>query len=441
MTRVLYLGTVVSNGGDAAIQRAQMAVLDAGLGRTTTALHDNLPPVARRLFPGCDVLPATYPVVDRPAGSSLVRRVVRRANKERVRLAARVWGGGRGPGRLLVTRAEAAQLSSIASADVVAYTGGTSLIEKYSVEGKLYEVDLALALGRPVVLLPQSLGPFRVEKNRRVVRDVLGRVDAVFLRDERSLRFLEEIGARTDHVRVVPDIVFALHTAAASKRLAAAEIPARGAKVAVSIRDCRAFFEGSPDERADRDEAFRDAVAALVTTLVRDHGADVTFVSTCQGVPEYWTDDSVVARAVADRLPDDVAARTRVDDAFHDTDELLALLGSFDLLVATRLHAAILGLDAGTPVLPIAYEFKTEEVMGQLGLGDLVVTIDDATPATLTAALDRLLTGLPTLRVPAAAALSAVGDEARRTGDLVADAVRAHGAAGASPRTTAPTSA
>lgn len=419
MTKVLYLGTVVANGGDAAIQRAQMAVLDAALGPTTTAIHDSAPPVARRLFPELDVRRPTYPVVDRPAGSALLTRVVRRANKERVRLAARLWGAGRGVGRLLVTRDEAFQLASIAGADLVAYTGGTTLIEKYSVGSKLYEVDLALSLGRPVVFLPQSLGPFTQEKNQRVVRDVLGRVDAIFLRDERSLRFLQEIGARTDHVTVVPDIVFALHTQAGSDRLAAAQIPARGARVAVSVRDCRVFFDGTEDERTARDEAFRDALAALVTTLVREHGAEVTFVSTCQGVPEYWTDDSVVAQSVADRLPDDVAARTVVDSGFHDTEELLALLGTFDLLVATRLHAAILALDAGTPVLPIAYEFKTEEVMAQLGLGDLVVTIQEATPETLTAALDRLLADLPDLRASAAAALTATGEEARRTGDLV----------------------
>lgn len=425
MTRVVYLGTVVANGGDAAIQRAQMAVLDSALDAPTNTLHDGDPAVGGRLFPDCEVLGPTYPLVNKPAGSSLPVRVLRRANKERVQLAARTWRGGRGPGRLLVTRSEARQLTSIATADLVAYTGGTTLIEKYSVRGKLYEVDLALSLGRPVVLLPQSLGPFRDAANQSAVRSVLGRADAVLLRDERSLRFLREIGVRTDHVRVVPDIVFALHSAAASERLAAGTVPPRGARIGVSVRDCQVFFDGSAQEREERDSAFRDAIAGLVTTLVREHGAEVTFVSTCQGVPEYWTDDSVVARDVAARLPEDVAAHVSVDTDFHDTDALLDVFGGFDLLVATRLHAAILALDAGTPVLPIAYEFKTQEVMAQLGMDDVVVTIEDATTQSLTDALDRLLERLPAARAPLAAALAETGEQARRTGDVVRDALGA----------------
>ena len=35
----------------------------------------------------------------------------------------------------------------------------------------------------------------------------------------------------------------------------------------------------------------------LVDGLVRDRGAEVTFISTCQGAPEYWADDSSVAAA------------------------------------------------------------------------------------------------------------------------------------------------
>lgn len=47
-----------------------------------------------------------------------------------------------------------------AEADFVAYTGATSLIEKYPLAAKFDQIDLAIDLGRPVVLMPQSLGPF-----------------------------------------------------------------------------------------------------------------------------------------------------------------------------------------------------------------------------------------------------------------------------------------
>jgi colanic acid/amylovoran biosynthesis protein len=418
--RVLYLGTVVSNGGDAAIQRAQSAVLGEAFGRPAEGLHDSSPPVARRAFPDAHVLPQTFAVVNRPGGMRLDQRVARRLNKERVRLAGRLWQTrGRPLARTVLTRGEAAQLASIAGADLVAYTGGTSLIEKYSVHGKLYDVDLALSMGRPVVLMPQSLGPFHRPVNQEAVRRTLRRVTAVFLRDERSLRFLEEIGARTDHVHVVPDIVFALQDEESAERLAGGRLPERGARVAVSVRDCSLFFDGDEEQRRSQDGLLRDALAGLVTHLVRERGARVTFLSTCQGVPEYWTDDADVADSVVARLAPEVRDRVEVDRAFHDTDDLLRRFADVDVVVATRLHAAILALDAGTPVLPIAYEFKTEEVMSQLGMAEHVVTIADATPERLRDALERFVADLPALRPLLAERVRVMGREARRTGALV----------------------
>lgn len=421
--RTLYLGTVVSNGGDAAIQQAQLTVLGEALDPERVGLHDDSPVVAARLFPAFDVHGRAYPHANRPAGMSLPARVLRRANKARLQVLAGWWPRRRRLARVLTSAAEAEVLDSIAAADLVAYTGGTSLIEKYSVRSKLYEVDLALAMGRPVVLLPQSLGPFRDRANQEAVRRSLGRAGLILLRDELSVEHLREIGCRTDNVRVVPDIVFALATPAAVSRLADGALPASGARVAVSVRDCAAFFEGSPTERRAADSALRDGIAGLVTALVRDHDAEVTFVSTCQGVPEYWTDDSRVAKDVVTRLEPDVAARVVVDDGFHTTDGLLELLAGFDLAVCTRLHGAILALDAGTPVLPIAYEFKTHQVMAQLGMAELVTDITEGDTARLVDAHRRLVEALPALRAPVALRLGELAEGARGVGALVRDAV------------------
>jgi colanic acid/amylovoran biosynthesis protein len=58
------------------------------------------------------------------------------------------------------------------------------------------------------------------------------------------------------------------------------------------------------------------------------------------------------------------------------------------------MHAAILALCAGTPVVPISYEFKTKELFGSLGLPELVIDIEEVTASGLIevvrAALDRL---------------------------------------------------
>jgi colanic acid/amylovoran biosynthesis protein len=71
---------------------------------------------------------------------------------------------------------------------------------------------------------------------------------------------------------------------------------------------------------------------------------------------------------------------------------LRELLGEFDLAISTRLHACILALDAGTPVIPIAYEPKTSEVFERLEAADRVLDIESLTDSIIVAAINTALT-------------------------------------------------
>src|SRR3546814_20477059 len=111
---------------------------------------------------------------------------------------------------------------------------------------------------------------------------------------------------------------------------------------------------------------FADAMVALVRMLVEKFGADVTFLSTCQGIPEYWTDDSRLARAIEERMTGIARSRVRVDDRFHTPEALRDRYAGYDMVVATRMPAAILAPCAGTPVMPLPHEFNPYTSFGAL---------------------------------------------------------------------------
>jgi colanic acid/amylovoran biosynthesis protein len=135
-----------------------------------------------------------------------------------------------------------------------------------------------------------------------------------------------------------------------------------------------------------------DSFRALAIHLVRRHDADVTFLSTCQGAPGYH-DDSQIAAAISAGLPDDVRSRVHVDGSFHTPGELIKLLRGFDYVVSTRMHLAILALGVGTPVMPIAYEFKTTELCRRLGYAEPPLRIDELSPERLIASFERFALG------------------------------------------------
>jgi colanic acid/amylovoran biosynthesis protein len=129
----------------------------------------------------------------------------------------------------------------------------------------------------------------------------------------------------------------------------------------------------------------------MVIHLVRHHNAYVTFISTCQGVPGYPFDDSELAREIRASLPADVMGAVAVDDAFHSPEDLIETISSCDFVIATRMHMAILALCAGTPVIGIAYEFKTKELFRNMGMEDLVLDIESLSPSHACSLVDRLI--------------------------------------------------
>jgi colanic acid/amylovoran biosynthesis protein len=283
-------------------------------------------------------------------------------------------------------------LDALEDCDAVVSTGGTYLVDRYWVAGKLFALELGHALGRPVALATQSIGAFRSSSLRARLREALQPCRGVWLRDDRSLRNLSAMGVDRPRIELRPDLAFSLADRDQLRAAGRRRWPT-SPRIAVSVRELHPFVGGSGDQAA-----YETAVRALVIHLVEHHGADVCFLSTCQGVPGYRFDDARVAARIHRTLPAAVAAHCCVDAGYHEPEALPARLADFDLAVATRMHVAILALAAGTPALPIAYEFKTRELFAQLGASDWVSTAQELDAPGLRDRCDAMLQALPRRR-------------------------------------------
>ena len=383
--RAAVTNTVALNGGDAAILLAAVRVLQEAFGPgVEIEAHDLHGAEAAQRYPDLRFARADPPRFEGLARRWYLGKPHRVVDRLRLEAMGAVHASGLPGAARFPPPPERRGRDRYANVDLVLATGGTYLVEHYQLRYRLADLQAAAMSGTPLVLFTQSLGPFRLPENVRGVRRVIRGSRLVLLRDQRSREHLRAIGADAGHVHVLPDAVFALADPealdAAGRGDRAAERGDQPPRVAVSVREWKHFGEATPEEGMRNYEA---AIAAAVTRLVRDRGAHVVFLSTCQGVPEYHYDDSAVAARIAAGLPEDVAERVEVDGGFHDPRELLERLRGFDFTLATRMHMAILSLCAGTPVLPIAYEFKTRELFDELGMSDWVREIGAVQPEEL----------------------------------------------------------
>jgi colanic acid/amylovoran biosynthesis protein len=380
--KILITNAIALNGGDAAILHATIAILKRCFGENIeVTVHDMAARASARYYPALSFRRDIYSDVAEwsrgRARPSLVALAVLAVLKARnIPLLGRAL-------RSVLPDPLRRTIDDYMEADLVVSSGGTYLVPHYSFTSKLFDFLVAETLGKPLVLFTQSLGPFPPGRRRVLLRRILRRAHLIFVRDERSLAHLAELGISPERVLLCADAAFALAPEGLQGRNFSLQHEAP--RIAISVRDWPHFRSGSVEDGMER--YFR-AMAVLVSDLVLRRGATVTFISTCQGAPEYWTDDSRTAEEILLRLPNALHSHVTIDRQFRRPAEFIAELSTFDLTVATRLHAAIMSLCAGTPVLPIAYEFKTTELFNRFGLGEAVIDIEEISPETVLGAFE-----------------------------------------------------
>jgi colanic acid/amylovoran biosynthesis protein len=380
--RVVITNCQLFNGGDAAITFAIMGLIARAFGPSAEiTILDPSAEGAQKYYPGLRIAQMPYHRFGRRR-----RFIIDLLGFSITFLLTRL--------PFFQTVTERTALDIYSSADLIISTGGTYLVEQYDLTPRIYELYLALSTRRPLVFFAQSLGPFLKEKNKRALKRIFRASPLIMVRDERSKRNLLELGIANDKVHVVADAAFSL---ADPNVLSVAKVrKIETPRVAISVRDWHHFRTRSPIAGM---AIYKRSVARAVEWLVSTKKATVVFISTCQGIDEYWAKDSLIAEEIASIVLPSVRPSVTIDHAFHSPQQLVNELRKCDFTISTRMHVAILSLAAGVPVLPIAYEFKTNELFDErLQMGEWLLSIDTLTETSIVNLLPKFLAELPNFR-------------------------------------------
>lgn len=418
--KILLTNVVMLNGGDAAIVFGMREAIRAAFGADVEIkVHASRPDILAPLYPELTILETPGLYASRFPQQRYMGGLIRGLRQSQLRMASAVlrWGR-RVPPPLLPDRSIRRALEEYATADLIVSAGGTYLRDDYGMVSNIADYRAVLALGKPLAFFTQSIGPFRNPSPAHPLRPIFDRSICVLLRDERSAEYLRAMQVRGPAVSVVPDAAFALGDEATLASIAAAPIAERPLRVAISVREWRHFETCSNEEGMKRYEA---AIAGLVKHLLSIGAAEIVFISTCQGIAAY-DDDSLLAEKIVRNAGLGGDHRVKVSHDFVRFDRLRQVLTEFDLAVCTRLHVAILCLLGGVPVVPIAYEFKTRELIHAVGMSEYVVDMEAVTPDRLINAVDSLRRDLGAFRRKSIPKVIEMCLKARASGSLLREA-------------------
>lgn len=359
--RLLITNSVPLNGGDEALLRATIAVLRDQFPNATVKVLCKDVSLCKKYFADID-LDTDLEYAGQP--SNLTSRILRRIREVSYQLLglplySRI-------STTLASRDERRVIDHYRDADLVISCPGGFLHDFYEIERRLRGFELALGLGRPVVIFGQSVGPFWKVQSKRRVSGVLSRLDAILLREQRSATHLADCNVDMSKVSVIGDIAFYWRRMAPQLFLAK-NGPIR--KVALSFRKW-------PLDGTSEAGIFEKATELCRELLESDSQIELLFLSTCQGISGY-VDDSVVARSIVSALPEALSARCSVDARRYAPEELIRAYSKVDAYIGMRLHGAILAMLGGTPAMAIAYEEKTPGIYSALDLAQFQIDYRD----------------------------------------------------------------
>jgi len=223
----------------------------------------------------------------------------------------------------------------------------------------------AQLLGKPVVMLAGSPGPFATTTAPDFMREVFANFTWVSNREPLSRDLLAANGFRVDHVAdcACPAFLFEGAPAAEVSALLAREHVTRRGRLVVGMIVCGWNFARGPFDRWPReDEEFRPFVAAAeyATNVL---GADVWLISHANGfaqppapfVLQPGRDFAVVEHLHRLLLSTPAAPFVSLLRGPFLPRETKSIIGQCDLLVAGRVHGAVAGLSQQVPTVIIDY--------------------------------------------------------------------------------------
>jgi polysaccharide pyruvyl transferase WcaK-like protein len=229
---------------------------------------------------------------------------------------------------------------------------------------KLANIRAGAWAGRATIVAPVTVNPASpavIRLLRWGLRDAM-----VFARDEATVDRLARIGTLAT---LVPDVAL---LAPSLRRAAGRPVdPVLHGVIGWAPRGYRR------DHRAwGQPEAAEQVMVEAVRHLLATSGMRLRLVPHVRAAVGSDDDLEAVAR-VRQRLGDIDERRVEIAPDVTTLGESVDQFAGIDVLITSRMHAALFAAAHGTPAISVAYEPKVAGVMGDLGLADRVVPADE----------------------------------------------------------------
>lgn len=225
--------------------------------------------------------------------------------------------------------------------------------------------------GKPLVLSPQTVGPFESAWAKALSRRIMNRAAAVVTRDAPSTAFLADLGVASQ-VLEATDVAMRLPYAPAER--------GPGGPVRVGLNVSGLLMNGGYTGTNQFGLAvdYPALIRQIVGRFVEKEGVELHLVGHVQSETQPVEDDQRACEALSREFPGTV-----LGPLFASPSEAKGYIAGMDFFMGARMHATIAAFSSGVPVIPMAYSRKFKGVFETLGYPHIADCRTDSVEAIL----------------------------------------------------------
>lgn len=273
-------------------------------------------------------------------------------------------------------------LSAINGGHIVgAISGGDSFSDIYGLRRLLYVTlpqVLVLMLQRPLILLPQTYGPFKSRLARAIARFVLKRAHRIYSRDTTGLNVVRElIPDSGPAVEFAYDMGFALEPQAPPQSTVASLVQLKDGRPLVGLNVSGLLYVGgyTGNNMFGLKADYRKLLLLIVEHFATRLDCNLLLIPHVFG--DWQESDSSAAAEFWRDLPAKGKSRVHCLEGRFDHHQIKYIIGQCDFFLGSRMHACIAALSQCVPSVALAYSRKFLGVMRSIDMEEVVADLSE----------------------------------------------------------------
>ncbi|GAE86644.1 polysaccharide pyruvyl transferase family protein [Bacteroides reticulotermitis] len=264
---------------------------------------------------------------------------------------------------------------------VAAINGGDGFSDIYgttSFLNRLSDINLAMALNIPVIILPQTLGPFQDDKNKIIANRILRYADQIFVRDDKFIHELRNMNLKYERVK---DLSYYMKPQPFDIEIEtnAIGINVSGLTYSNKFRTLSGQFAIYPD-LINRLIAYFQQKNIPVYLIPHSYNYQEAEVA---------NDDLEAARDIYSRLQD--KSKITLIDQDLTSPKVKYVISQMKFFIGTRMHANFAAIYTGVPLFGLAYSYKFQGAFEANEIYDSTIMINNIKARDLDSIIEKIV--------------------------------------------------